>query len=191
MRAILTACGLLGIVVISAAASQGRPAHSPSVKVSEIDKLFTALSHVASEQEAKPIEEKIAVTFLHSNSPTVSLLMARAAASVQSGDADTARKLFGSVNDIAPDYAEAWHQRAILQAESGDDQGAIFCLQKTVTLNPRHFVAFAQLAGKLEEYGDKPGALRLYRKALALDPYFDDVGRKERALAKEVEGESL
>jgi Flp pilus assembly protein TadD len=76
-------------------------------------------------------------------------------------------------------------------AEAGDDQGAMFCLQRTVTLNPRHFEALAELAGKVEEYGDKPAALRLYRKALALDPQMEGIARTVRALEHEVEGESL
>ncbi|HEY1638925.1 MAG TPA: hypothetical protein VGF62_10405, partial [Rhizomicrobium sp.] len=107
------------------------------------------------------------------------------------GDVATGKKLVASVTGIAPDYAEGWHQRAEMQAEAGDDQGAMFCLSKTVALNPRHFEAMAELAGLIGEYGDKPGALRLYRKALALDPHFDDVARKVRALEHAVEGESL
>ncbi|HUJ46882.1 MAG TPA: tetratricopeptide repeat protein [Rhizomicrobium sp.] len=190
MRTLLAAFASFAIASTALAAT--KPAPKPAVaKVSEIDRLFSDLAKVDEEEEAKPIEQKILAAFLRSGSPTVDLLMARAAASVNSGDADTAKKLIASVNDIAPDYAEAWHQRGILQAASGDDQGAMFCLEKAVELNPRHFEAMAELAVKLEEYGDKPGALKLYRKALALDPHFDDIARKERQLAHEVEGESL
>ena len=190
MRILLAAIATLAIASPAIAAT--KPAPKPAIaKAGEVDRLFSDLAKVDDEEEAKPIERKIMATFLHSGSPTVDLLMARAAASISSGDSDTAKKLLGSVNDIAPDYAEAWHQRGILQAGSGDDQGAMFCLEKAVMLNPRHFEAMAELAVKLEEYGDKPGALKLYRKALALDPHFDDIARKERQLAHEVEGESL
>ena len=173
----------------TASAAPKPPVHRPVP--GELDSLFAALAKAESEEEAKPIEEKILAGFLHSGSPTVDLLMTRAAAALQAGDTATGRKLVASVTGIAPDYAEGWHQRAEMQAEAGDDQGAMFCLQKAVTLNPRHFEALAELAGLVEEYGDKPAALRLYRKALALDPHFDDVARKVRALEHAVEGESL
>jgi tetratricopeptide (TPR) repeat protein len=157
----------------------------------EIDALFSALARTDNEEDAKAIEDKIMAAFLNSGSPTVDLLMTRAAAALEAHDIDTAKKLIASVTEIKPDFAEAWHQRGIMQAEAGDDQGAMFCLEKAVTLNPRQFEAIAELAGKVEEYGDKPGALKLYRKALALDPHFDDLARKVRALEHEVEGESL
>lgn len=185
-----TALALVSIVApVSQGAAAPKPAHRP--QASEVDALFAALAKTQSEEEAKPIEEKILASFLHSESPTVDLLMNRAGAALEAGDGATAKKLIASVTAIAPEYAEGWHQRAEMQAEAGDDQGAMFCLNKTITLNPRHFEALAELAGLVEEYGDKPAALRLYRKALALDPHFDDVARKVRALAHEIEGESL
>ena len=165
------------------------PARHPASN--ELDKLFSTLAKAGSEEEAKPIEEKILTAFFASDSPTVDLLMTRAAAAMHAGATDTAKKLIASVTAIAPDYAEGWHQRAELQDDAGDDQGAMYCLEKTVTLNPRHFEALTELGAKIEEYGDKPGALRLYRKAVALDPYFDDLARKIRSLEHEVEGESL
>jgi tetratricopeptide (TPR) repeat protein len=175
--------------VASAAAGLKPPAHHASP--SEIDALFSALAKTDNEEDAKGIEEKIMAAFLSSGSATVDLLMTRAAAALEAHDIDTAKKLIASITEIKPDYAEAWHQRGIMQAEAGDDQGAMFCLERAVTLNPRQFEAMAELAGKMEEYGDKPGALKLYRKALALDPHFGDLARKVRALEHEVEGESL
>lgn len=175
--------------VVAAVPTPKPPAHRPTP--SEIDALFAALANAENEEEAKPIEDKIMAAFLHSGSATVDLLMTRAAAALQAGDTDTAKKLIASITEIQPDFAEAWHQRGIMQAAAGDDQGAMFCLEKAVTLNPRQFEALAELAGKVEEYGDKPGALKLYRKALALDPHFDDLARKVRSLEHEVEGESL
>ena len=172
-----------------AAAGPKPPLHRASP--GQLDSLFSALAKAESEDDAKLIEERILAAFFHSNSPTVDLLMARAAAAAHAGAGDTARKLIAAVTNVAPDYAEGWHQRGEMQADAGDDQGAMFCLQKTITLNPRQFEALTELAGLIEEYGDKQTALRLYRRALALDPYFDDVARKVRALTHELEGESL
>ncbi len=188
MRAL--AALLCSVLMISAAAANPKSnAHRPTPN--EVDALFSALAKAGSEEEAKPIEDRIMTAFLRSGSPTVDLLMTRAAAALHAEQTNTAKKLIASVTQIKPDYAEAWHQRGLLLADENDDQGALFCLEKTVTLNPRHFEAMTELAGKLEEYGDTPGALKLYRKALALDPWFGDLTRKIRALQHEVEGESL
>lgn len=188
MRPTAIILSIVCLVTSAVAAGPKTTGHPPR---GEIDALFAALSKAGSEEEAKPIEEKILTAFLRSGSPTVDLLMTRAAASLQRGDAPTAKQLVVSVTSIKPDYAEGWHQRAQMQDASGDDQGAMFCLEKTVTLNPRHFEALVELGSKIEEYGDKTGALKLYRRAMALDPYYEGITRRVRALSHDVEGESL
>jgi tetratricopeptide (TPR) repeat protein len=177
--------------LVAAGTAMASPKHPGNNAPNELDGLFSALGKAQSEDEAKPIEEKILTAFLRSGSPTVDLLMARAAAALRAGNTATGRKLIAAVTNVAPDFAEGWHQRAEMLDAADDDQGAMFCLQKTVTLNPRHFEALAELAGKVEEYGDKPAALRLYRKALALDPQMAGIARTVRALEHDVEGESL
>ncbi len=74
--------------------------------------LFAALARAGSAEEAKPIEDQILAQFLQSGSPSIDLLMGRAASALQGGDVKTAKKLFDSVTAIEPDYAEGWHQRA-------------------------------------------------------------------------------
>ena len=180
---------LAALLTAGPAIAGAKPHAKPAAN--EIDSLFSALSKVESDEEAKPIEDKIMAAFLRSGSATVDLLMTRAAAALQAGDTGLAKKLVAAVTNVAPDYAEGWHQRGVMQADAGDDQGAMFCLQKAVTLNPRNFEALTELAGKVEEYGDKTAALRLYRKAMALDPHFDGLVRKVRSLEHDVEGESL
>jgi|SRR5579872_2590283 len=158
---------------------------------SEEDKLFAELAKAGSPLEAQPIEAKLNGFFKVSGSPSVDLLMSRAAAALQAADNDTARKLLDAVTHVAPDYAEGWRQRAQLQAAGGDDAGAMISLQKAVQLNPRHFRAMAELAGMLEDYGDKAGALKLYRRVLALDPQMEGAARHEKALEKDVEGQGI
>ncbi len=190
MRALIFASSLAALSVAGAAPHQAPrpavPAASP-----RIDALFMQLSKAGSEEEAQPIEEQILTLFLQSGSASVDLLMTRAAGALAAGDTDTARKLLEAVTQIAPGYAEGWHQRGKLQAAAGDDEGAIVSLQKAVTLNPRQFAAMAELGGILVEYGDKRDALGLLRKALALDHHLVDVDHEVRQLARDVEGEKI
>lgn len=156
-----------------------------------IDKLFAQLKTAERPEDAKPLETQILASFLRSGSASVDLLMGRADAALQAGNKDIARKLYDSVTDIAPRYAEGWHRRGVMQSEAGQDAQAMISLQKTVELNPRHFEALEQLGEMLEDYGDKPGALKMYRRAQALDPQFEGLQRHIDGLSRDVEGQGI
>ncbi|MBV9991685.1 MAG: tetratricopeptide repeat protein [Alphaproteobacteria bacterium] len=178
----------LALLSVAAAPAKKPPsAHKPP----PLDQLFAKLKQVDSAEDARPIEEQIEALFAQSGSPSVDLLMARGSAALEGGDGDAAKKLFDAITDIAPDFAEAWHQKALMQQDAGDDEGAMISLQKTVTLNPRQFSAMSELGDMLEGYGNKAGALALYRRALALDPQLEGAAKHLRALEKDVEGQGI
>lgn len=180
---------LLSLACAASAAPMKPAAHKPEKPV--LDTLFAQLAKAQSPDDAKPIEEQILAQFEQSGSPSVDLLMARGAAALGGGDNDTAKKLFASVTQIAPNFAEGWHERAQLQQQDGDDEAAMISLQKVVTLNPRQFEAISELGDMLEEYGNKPGALKMYRRALALDPQLEGAAKHLRELEKDVEGQGI
>ncbi|HEY2446850.1 MAG TPA: hypothetical protein VGI20_14030 [Rhizomicrobium sp.] len=190
MRTALFATLLAALSV--AGATPHRPVQPAAPKADpQIDVLFGQLARAGSDDEAKPLEEQILTLFLQSGSASVDLLMTRTAAALAGGDLDSARKLLEAVTEIAPGYAEGWHQRGKLLAVAGDDEGAIVSLQKAVTLNPRQFAALSELGAILAEYGDKRDALRILRKALAVDRHFANVDREVQELSREVEGEKI
>ena len=181
----------LVVLVFPAAAPNAPNAPKPQAPDHSLNGLFASLARASSEEEAKPIEQQIEELFLQSNSASVDLLMTRAAAALQGGDTETAKKLLNSVTDIAPNYAEGWHQRAKLEAEANNDTHALVSFQKAVTLNPREFEAQVELGDMLAEYGQKAAALASYRKALALDPHFEGLDKRVEKLARDVEGEKI
>lgn len=166
------------------------PAARPS-SPGELDGLFAALAKTRSAEDAKPIEDQIEARFLASGSPSIDLLMTRAAAALAGNDKPDARKLLDAVTAVAPNYAEGWHQRGRMQAEEGDDPGAIISLNKAVTINPRQFEAYAELGMVLLGDGDKKDALGVFRKAMALDPHYQAIDRMVEQLSREVEGEKI
>jgi tetratricopeptide (TPR) repeat protein len=177
--------------ISTGAAPPPHPVARKPAAQNDLDVLFGALSRTRGPEDAKPIEDQILAHFLASGSPSVDLLMHRAEAALVGKDQPDARKLLDAVTSVAPDFAEGWHQRGKMQAEEGDDQGAIISLNKTVTLNPRQFEAYAELGEVLLSNGDKKDALRILRRAVALDPHLDNLDREIEKLAREVEGEKI
>ncbi len=186
MSRLVLAIALLLMPAVLHAAPQ-KPAHARK----PVDVLFAELAQARSPEEAKPIEDQIEAIFQQSGSATIDLLMSRAAAAEKTQDLDTARKLLNDIVQIAPGYAEGWRRLGELEALSNDDTGAMLALQKAVTLNPRHFAAMSELADMLQDYGDKKAALGVLRKVQALDPTYENVDRRVRELAKDVEGQGI
>lgn len=184
-------CVLLSAFVALGAAPAAPAPHSAAPRPGELDVLFGALAKARSAEDAKPIEDQIEAHFMASGSATIDLLMTRAAAALTGNDKADARKLLDAVTDAAPQYAEGWHQRGKMQADAGDDEGAIVSLNRTVTLNPKEFEAYAELGEVLLENGDKKDALAVMRKALALDPHIDNLDRTVERLSRDVEGEKI
>ena len=153
--------------------------------------LLQALATAPSKDAAAPLEKRIEMLFLNSGSTSVNLLMSRAARLLAIGKRALARKLLRAVTQIAPHYAEGWHQRARLEALKGNDRAAILFLERTIILNPRQFEAYAELGSLLRSYGDARGALAMYRKAAVLDPNYDGVRSALRALVRKLEGQSI
>jgi tetratricopeptide (TPR) repeat protein len=191
MRAVVLVAVLALCGSASAATPPGQHRLPPRPQTKPIDTLFQELKQAATSEDAKPIEDQINLFFMQSGSPSVDLLMSRGSIALQGGDKDAARKLFDSVTDIAPSFAEGWHSRAALQLVASDNAGAMVSLQRAITLNPREFKAMSELADMLEDYGDKAGALKLYRRALALDPKLEGAAEHVKSLETDVEGQRI
>ena len=176
---------LLFGLMMPAVAMAAVPAKAP------LDLLFAQLKQAGSPEEAKPIEEKIGSVFLQSNSASIELLMTRAQAALTASDKDTAKQLYDAIVQVAPDYAEGWHMRAVFQRANNDDAGAMNSLEHVVLLNPRQFAAMYELGNMLEDYGNKDGALKLYRRALDLDPQLEGARKHVDALSRDVEGQGI
>ena len=147
MRIVLAALLLASGAAL--AAPPAKPAPKPVEVVSE-DQLFAQLKKAESAEEAKPIEEKLAAMFRASGSASVDLLMSRVKAEQGAADSKTAMKLIVAVTQIAPNYAEGWHERAAMEAADNDDTNALISLQRTVQLNPKNFTALVELGEMLE-----------------------------------------
>lgn len=157
----------------------------------DLPALMKALKEAASPEDAERLAREIQTQWARSGSATADLLYQRSGQAVEDGDLDTAGALLEKLTQIAPRFADGWHQRATVAAEKQDYDQAILALRQTLALQPDHFIALAKLGGILEEFGDKPHALEAFRKALELNPHLEGLPDHMRELERDVEGRGI
>jgi tetratricopeptide (TPR) repeat protein len=82
----------------------------------------------------------------------------------------------------APDFAEAYNQRAIVYFRLKQFDRSIADCEKTLQLNPYHFGAQAGLGQCYLQMRKHRAALKAFRNALRLNPHMDGVAETIRAL---------
>jgi tetratricopeptide (TPR) repeat protein len=75
----------------------------------------------------------------------------------------------------APQFAEAWNQRAIASYRLGHYEDAANDCQQTLELNPFHFAAAVGMANCYLELEEGLAALDCFRRALDLNPNLDAI----------------
>lgn len=169
-------------------AACGGGASAPTRADPALDALFQQLERAGDAAAAQSIEEAIWAHWTDSGSPTVDVLLQRAAAAAAEGDGDLASRYLDQASDLAPDYAEPWNQRADLAYRAEDYPGAIAAIQQTLRREPRHFAAMAGLGLIYEDLGQNRSALEAFRAALAVHPHYDVALQGVRRLEPHVEG---
>jgi tetratricopeptide (TPR) repeat protein len=154
----------------------------------ELDALFSQLELAEDAQTAAPIEQAIWSHWADSGSPTVNILLERATAAENAGDAELAERFLDQASDLAPDYAETWNRRANLYYSTDDYPGAIAAIQETLKREPRHFGALAGLGLIYEELGQHRAALEAFRAALVIHPNYETALQGVRRLEPRIDG---
>jgi tetratricopeptide (TPR) repeat protein len=88
---------------------------------------------------------------------------------------DKALAEMDSLIQTAPDYAEAFNQRAIVRFLKSDYAGAIQDYQQAAALNPIHFGALAGMGHCYAALGRYTDALNTYRHVLAIHPRMEGI----------------
>ncbi|MET0182025.1 MAG: tetratricopeptide repeat protein [Caulobacterales bacterium] len=182
MRIILAALCLALVVACSPGAKT-----APADPV--LERLFTQLSEAPDAAAAAPIEQQIWERWAASGSPTVDILLERAAAAEAAGDKNLAVDFLSQASELMPRYAEPWNRRASLAYEAHDYSGAITAIQQTLEREPRHFGAMAALGLIYEELGQEKAALDAFRAALAVHPNFEAAKRGVQRLEPKIDGQ--
>jgi tetratricopeptide (TPR) repeat protein len=182
---ILCALMLLG----SAAAAQTQSA-ADSTKA-DINALLNALQAAPNEQTASLLEDRLQRVWLRSGSAVTTLLMSRGLRSLKAEQYDEAIGSFTDAITLKPDFAEAFHQRAIARYQAGDTPGAVTDLGETVRLEPRNFLAYRVLADISSAREDWKAAYLAWQKVLEIDPHTQGGQERLRDLKVKAVGEDL
>lgn len=169
-------------------AACGMQSHAPARSDPQLDALFTQLEQAPNEASAARVESQIWSHWADSGSPTVNILVERAAAAESEGDQQLALRFLEQASDLAPTFAEPWNRRANLAYRAHDYSGAIAAIQETLKREPRHFGALAGLGLIYEELGQNRAALQAFRAALAIHPHYEIARQGVQRLEPKVEG---
>lgn len=87
----------------------------------------------------------------------------------------------------APDFAEAYNQRAIWFFKRGEYARAVEDCETVLRLNPYHFGAAAGLGQCLARLGRTRAAIRAYRTALEINPALEHLNEAIAALEQQLD----
>jgi len=156
-----------------------------------LDALFERLRQASDPKDAQHIAESIESLWLQSQSVTANLLMQRVTASVMAEQYPLALSLLDRLVALAPDWAEAWNQRATTRFLTGDTDGAMADIDQVIKLEPRHFGALAGMGMILRGAGLNKSALEIFNKVLGIYPLEADIRKLTEKLTLEVEGQDI
>ena len=105
-----------------------------------LDDLFRRLARCA-RPEAEATEERIWDVWMHHPHDAAARALDLAARDIAGQRYDLAETRLTLVLRRLPDFAEAWHKRAVLYYLLGRDQECLRDLRRTLELEPRHFGA--------------------------------------------------
>jgi len=167
------------------------PLTKPVDRPKLLAQLYEQLGAARNVHSAEPIMKAIEELWTFSGSDTVDLLLSRAGQFAKDADTELSLAILDAVVDIAPQEAEAWHQRARVHVLRGEYERALADLRRTLNLDPKHYRAISNLGLVLEQLGAKKEALEAYRRALTVNPFLEDARQGVEALARDVEGQDI
>ena len=142
--------------------------------VNDMDRLFAELSQPEGEGW-RIAESDILREWSKSGSAAMDLLMKRGEEAMDAGNPDAAIGHLTAATDHAPQFATAFHLRAVAYATQGEYGPALADLGRALELEPRHFPAMSQLGFLLEDMDQPDRALQVFRESLKINPHQQDV----------------
>jgi len=139
------------------------------------DRLFAALKASETEMEARQIERQIWEAWISAApAPGLEASLRAAMTKRRYGDLEAALAEVDQVIEAAPDYAEAWNQRAFVLYLQGDTERSLEAIDRVLDLEPRHFGAMSGKFRILIAQGRARLAQSVLREAVGIHPFLQE-----------------
>ena len=152
----------------------------------EGDRLFERLLQAEDETEGYAIEVEVWMHWMSAPDDESMRLMTKALERRRNQDLDAAVAILDDLIAIAPDWAEAWNQRATIRYMQGEYNASLADIEETLLREPRHFGAMAGMALILVQQGRARQAQAILHEAVAIHPYL-----RERWMIADAPGKEL
>ncbi|MGR8949382.1 MAG: tetratricopeptide repeat protein [Gammaproteobacteria bacterium] len=142
---------------------------------SRLPALFEALQVASNPMAASSTEQEIWRIWHTSPNDEALAIMQDARRALDIGDAETAIAKLNVLIQKNPDFAEAWNQRAIVLYMTGDFEGSLRDVNRTVALEPNHFGAYSGMGQCLIRLDQPEAALEAFETALEIHPWLGNI----------------
>lgn len=151
-RAAALALGLIGTMASNAAVAAALHDHDPLVRRLAADALWELWFRGGTVEQ----NQRLRRALRHGRKPE-------------------ARQLLDALIREAPQFAEAYNQRAIWYYQNGEYARAVEDCEQVLRLNPHHYAAATGLGQCLLKLGRPRAALHAFRTALSINPDLDHI----------------
>lgn len=157
-----------------------------------LEPLFVELKTATSITDARYIEREIwEIWSTHGADAEIDLRFQRGVLLMNAGRLEEAIRIFSTIIEIDPEFAEAWNKRATLLYFTGDFAGSVRDIERTLALEPRHFGALSGLGLIYQQIDSADGAIKAFAAALEINPHMPWIAERLDALEEEKAGEPL
>ncbi|HCU89010.1 MAG TPA: hypothetical protein DGR97_03660 [Gammaproteobacteria bacterium] len=141
----------------------------------KLDNLFVLLRDANNKITASQMERKIWAIWQQAPNDTAFQIMRRAQAAMNKRDFKSSIRLLDKLVTQAPNFAEAWNQRAIALYLVADYDASLRDIDQTLALEPRHFGAMAGRGQVYLRLNEHKLALQAFQAALEWNPWMENV----------------
>ena len=156
-----------------------------------LDALFARLQRVDSEVEAQAIEQKIWSVWIKSPDPVLDLEMIAGILAFNQGRLKEALRIFDSITERAPTFAEGWNKRATVLFYMSDFDRSLADVARTIELEPRHFGALSGMGMIYMEIGDDEAAADALERALEVNPHIPGMRKQLDEIRTRIRGKAI
>lgn len=162
---------LIGVASTPVAA---QPTYLTSDRLTERAALFEALAVAPNPLAGRLVADRIWRFWMTGPTRDMTARLSAAMLELQSGQYVAAEEALTAIVSEAPEFSEAWNQRAIVRFTVGDYAGSLDDIEQVLAVEPSHFGALAGRARILFALGREAEAQAALFRAVEIHPWIPE-----------------